>query len=158
LVSVPFIGSKVESALNDPGVSYTRLTHKTADMDIQSITTFLTQHVPGLQAIYQFGSQFRRDACLGRDIDLAILACDRIPAERLFELAQEMAVGLGRAVDLLDLRQASIVMRAQVISTAQCIGSQDEPARAEFECTPTQTMHGSIRNAGSSSTISKNAV
>lgn len=102
-------------------------------MDIQSITTFLTQHIPGLQAVYHFGSQVRGDALPGSDIDLAILARDRIPAERLFELAQEMAVGLGRDVDLLDLRQASTVMRAQVISTAQCIGSQDEPARAEFE-------------------------
>ena len=102
-------------------------------MDTQPITTFLTQYVPDLQALYQFGSQVRGDARPGSDIDLAVLARNRIPAERLFELAQELAVRLGRDVDLLDLRRASTVMRAQVIATGQCLASTNDQARAEFE-------------------------
>ncbi len=102
-------------------------------MDSHSITTFLTQHIADLQAVYQFGSQVRGDARPGSDIDLAVLAHHHIPAERLFALAQDMAVSLGRDVDLLDLRGASTVMRAQVIATGQCLASLNDQARAEFE-------------------------
>lgn len=105
----------------------------TADMNIESITKFLTQHIADLQAIYQFGSHVRGNARPGSDIDLAVLARDPISAERLFQITQDLAIQLNRDVDLLDLRATSTVMRAQVISTGQCLESKDEPARAEFE-------------------------
>ena len=53
--------------------------------------------------------------------------------ERLFHLAQELAIQLGRNVDLLDLRSTTTVMRAQIISTGRCLKSHDDQARAEFE-------------------------
>lgn len=102
-------------------------------MTSTTITQFLTERIPELIAIYQFGSQARGNAGRSSDIDLAILARDPISAEKLFEAAQDLAIQLHRDVDLLDLRAASTVMRAQVISTGQCLESKDEPARAEFE-------------------------
>lgn len=98
-----------------------------------AMTEFLTERIPELIAIYQFGSEGRGDASPSSDIDLAVLAHDPIPAETLFQVAQDLAVQLHRDVDLLDLRATSTVMRAQVISTGQCLKSKDEPARAEFE-------------------------
>ncbi len=97
------------------------------------VIQFLTERIPELIAIYQFGSQARGNADRASDIDLAILARGPISAEQLFQVAQDLAVQLHRDVDLLDLRTASTVMRAQVISTGQCIHSTDEPARAELE-------------------------
>lgn len=73
-------------------------------MEKVSITQFLTEHIPDLIAIYQFGSQVHGTARPDSDIDLAVLALTRTPAERLFHLAQELAIQLGRNVDLLDLR------------------------------------------------------
>jgi len=98
-----------------------------------AMTEFLTERIPELIAIYQFGSQARGDASRSSDIDLAVLARAPISAETLFQIAQDLAIQLHRDVDLLDLRAASTVMRAQVIATGQCLDSKDEPARAEFE-------------------------
>jgi uncharacterized protein len=66
-------------------------------------------------------------------VDLAVLACDPIPAMRRFGLAQELAIQLHRDVDLVDLRTASTVMRMQVISTGECLDAPNEPTRREFE-------------------------
>jgi hypothetical protein len=66
-------------------------------------------------------------------VDLAVLAQAPIPAMRVFELAQELALHLHRDVDLVDLRTASTVMRLQVISTGTCLDAPNEPARREFE-------------------------
>ena len=102
-------------------------------MEKVSITQFLNQHIPDLIAIYQFGSQVHGTARPDSDIDLAVLALTRTPAERLFHLAQELAIQLGCTVDLLDLRSTTTVMRAQIIGIGRCLKSHDDQARAEFE-------------------------
>ena len=102
-------------------------------MDIQAITRFLSEQIPDLLVLYQFGSQAQGTARPDSDIDLAVLASTQIPGERLFHLAQELAVRLGRDVDLVDLRTTTTVMRAQIISTGRCLESHDDQARAEFE-------------------------
>jgi len=102
-------------------------------MNSETIVQFLREHIPNLVAIYRFGSEVRGDATRGSDIDLAILAKQTLPGERLFEFAQELAARLGRHVDLLDLKRASTVMRAQVIATGRILDSREHSARAEFE-------------------------
>ncbi|MCK6493764.1 MAG: nucleotidyltransferase domain-containing protein [Nitrospira sp.] len=102
-------------------------------MNSATIVRFLREHIPDLVAIYQFGSQVRGDATPDSDIDLAILAKRTLPSERLFELGQELAARLGRDVDLLDLKRASTVMRAQVLATGRILDSREGSARAEFE-------------------------
>ena len=102
-------------------------------MDSRAITQFLTGHLDSVIAIYGYGSHARDEARPTSDVDLAVLACHSIPAERLFELAQDLAVKLHRDVDLLDLRTASTVMRVHVIATGQCLLTQDDRATAEFE-------------------------
>ena len=92
--------------------------------------------IPDLIALYRFGSQTKRSAPPESDVDLAVLVLHPIPALRRFELAQELAAQLHRVhrdVDLVDLRNASTVMRMQVISTGECLASRDETARREFE-------------------------
>jgi predicted nucleotidyltransferase len=102
-------------------------------MDDHALTEYLGKSVPGLIALYRFGSQAKGTARPDSDMDLAVLARDPIPAIRRFELAQNLAIQLHREVDLVDLRSASTVMRMQVISTGTCLDAPDEPARREFE-------------------------
>lgn len=102
-------------------------------MDDASLSEYIRKAVPGLIALYRFGSQAKGTAHPASDIDLALLAQHPIPNLRRFELAQELATQLHRDVDLVDLRTASAVMKMQVLSTGACLDSQDESARREFE-------------------------
>ena len=102
-------------------------------MNDHELIQHINKSVPGLIALYRFGSQAKRTARPESDIDLAVLVRDPIPSMRLFELAQDLAVQLHRDVDLIDLRAVSTVMRMQVLSTGACLDAPDEPARREFE-------------------------
>ncbi len=102
-------------------------------MDDHALIEHIRKSVPGLIALYRFGSQAKGTARRDSDVDLAVLAHDPIPNLRRFELAQELALQLHRDVDLVDLRNASTVMRMQVLSTGTCLDTQDESARREFE-------------------------
>ncbi|THJ22862.1 MAG: nucleotidyltransferase domain-containing protein [Nitrospira sp. CG24E] len=102
-------------------------------MDDQVLIEHIRKSIPSLIALYRFGSQAKGTAHLDSDVDLALLARDPIPNLRRFELAQELAVQLHREVDLVDLRNASTVMRMQVLSMGTCLDTQDESVRREFE-------------------------
>jgi len=102
-------------------------------MDDHALIEHIRKSVPDLIALYRFGSQAKGTARRDSDVDLAVLAHDPIPNLRRFELAQELALQLHRDVDLVDLRNASTVMRMQVLSTGTCLDTQDESARREFE-------------------------
>lgn len=102
-------------------------------MDDHALIEHIRKSVPSLIALYRFGSQAKGTARRDSDVDLAVLARDPIPNLRRFELTQELAVQLHRNVDLVDLRNASTVMRMQVLSTGTCLDTQNESARREFE-------------------------
>ncbi|MBY0247224.1 MAG: nucleotidyltransferase domain-containing protein [Nitrospiraceae bacterium] len=102
-------------------------------MNDASLSEYIRKAVPGLIALYRFGSQAKGTARPASDIDLAILSREPVPNLRRFDLAQELATQLHRDVDLVDLRTASAVMKMQVLSTGACLDSQDESARREFE-------------------------
>lgn len=102
-------------------------------MNDNELIQHIKQSVPGLIALYRFGSQTKGTARPESDVDLAVLAHNPIPSERLFELAQDLAVQLHRDVDLVDLRAVSTVMRMQVLSTGACLDAPDESSRRSFE-------------------------
>ncbi|PAU74366.1 type VII toxin-antitoxin system MntA family adenylyltransferase antitoxin [Halomonas salipaludis] len=98
----------------------------------QTLTTLLRQALPPLQAIYLFGSQASDQAQQDSDIDLAILLPRPVDAEALWHLGDQIAGALGQDVDLVDLRQASTVMRHQVITHGTRLWQRDQAAD-EFE-------------------------
>lgn len=89
--------------------------------------------LPDVIAIYVFGSQAAGIAGPESDIDLAVLNDSPLSQVTCWDLAQELAREAGRDVDLVDLRAASTVMRAQVISKGQRLFCADERKCAEFE-------------------------
>jgi predicted nucleotidyltransferase len=79
----------------------------------------ILKNEPDTVGIYLFGSQASGIQHPESDIDLAILPKQKIPQTRIWHLAQTLARHFSQDVDLVDLQQASTVMRMQVISKGQ---------------------------------------
>lgn len=94
-------------------------------LDVQPTIIKHCQNIPGLVALYIFGSVASGQQTSNSDIDIAFLS--RKPFTNLlrWELAQEIALALQRDIDLLDLNACSEVMRFQIISKGKLIYSTD---------------------------------
>jgi uncharacterized protein YutE (UPF0331/DUF86 family)/predicted nucleotidyltransferase len=100
---------------------------------LDGITGLLRTRLPGLLAVYLFGSQANGDAGPASDIDLAVLVDGKITPLDLWKLAQDLAVYADRDVDLLDLRAANTVMQYQIITNGRRIWEMNS-APALYEC------------------------
>lgn len=90
----------------------------------------LTAALPEVAAIYLFGSADTPDARADSDVDIAFLSRQPVDASRRWEFAQRLAARLGREVDLVDLGEASTVMRAQVVAHGRRLYCNDDAACA----------------------------
>ena len=79
----------------------------------------LQAQVPGLMAVYAFGSRITGQAGPDSDLDLAVLVAGYADPVALWRLAGPLADLAASPVDLLDLRAASTVMQYQVITTGE---------------------------------------
>lgn len=106
-----------------------KLDQPVADALVARLRTAL----PGLLAIYAFGSRVQGLAGPDSDLDLAVLVAGYADPVRLWTLSGELAESAGCAVDLLDLRAASTVMQYQVLTTGRRLWA-DGLAAGLFEC------------------------
>jgi len=93
----------------------------------QTIISDLQQKIPGLLAIYLFGSQAKGEADNSSDIDLAVYHSGSLDPVTLWEVGAELANQLDKDVDLVDFNQASTVLQHQILSAEQrlwCKNSQ----------------------------------
>jgi len=86
-----------------------------------------------LFVVYLFGSAARDQLRPDSDIDIAFLASFSPEPAEVFEVAQDLAIRLGRDVDLVDLRRASTVLQAQVVGNGRRLCTEDESAADTFE-------------------------
>ncbi len=100
---------------------------------LQQIKETLVLALPDLQAVYLFGSCAKGEEISGSDIDLAFLAQNLVPVKQCWDIAQQLAVSLGRDVDLIDLRQASTVMQKEIVATGLRMICQDSVVVENFE-------------------------
>ncbi len=89
------------------------------DDRIADIVRLASKNLPGLISIYRFGSWGTPHERTDSDIDLAVLFQSATDSAYLWKVAQGIAKVIGKDVDLVDLLQASTVMRMQVISTGK---------------------------------------
>ena len=78
-----------------------------------------------LIAIYIFGSFASENITSESDIDIAILTISEYSVVAFWEAAQNIAAKIKRDVDLINLRNASTVMRMEVISKGKRIYCAD---------------------------------
>lgn len=97
------------------------------------IAAFLRDAIPGLIAVYRFGSTAGGQPHAESDVDLAFLAAMPLTAVDRFAVQEQLAARVGRDVDLVDLGRASTVMRMQVVSTGVLLAAVDPAAQERFE-------------------------
>ncbi len=102
-------------------------------LDDAEAVRLIREAVPGVVVIYRFGSSVQGTMHAGSDVDLAFLAPHALDPMRRFTLQGDLALALGRAVDLVDLAAASTVLRMQVVSQGLVIGVFDAAEQARFE-------------------------
>lgn len=95
----------------------------------------LLDSLPGVVAIYRFGSWDTPQARSDSDIDLAVLPEQPLSNLDRWELSQKLAQIASRDVDLVDLRSASTVMKLQIVAHGERIYCADETAASLFETT-----------------------
>lgn len=101
-----------------------------ATIDRTAIVGFLRDRLPTLEAVYLYGSARTGNLRADSDLDLAIDVGGPLAAQSVHELALSLAVMLDRDVDLVDLRQASAVLRREILTTGErlfvrCPAEQD---------------------------------
>lgn len=104
-------------------------------MDYEPAVALLREHRPDTGIVYLFGSRARGDACATSDIDVALLCDTPVPPLERFDLQESIAAALHTSVDLVDLRAASTVLRAQVLEHGIILYERDANQRALFEMT-----------------------
>lgn len=85
------------------------------------------------QIIYLYGSFAKAEGRIDSDIDIAIYTEVETDAYKLFLLANQLAMSLKRDVDLVDLKQASTVFRAQIVSSGDALFYRDKAFKENYE-------------------------
>ena len=88
-------------------------------MNQEAIIAAIQEGLPGLLALYAFGSRVQGTAGPVSDLDLAVLVEGYAAPLLLWDLSGRLADLAGCEVGLLDLRAASTVMQYQVITRGE---------------------------------------
>lgn len=97
-------------------------------MHKESLIAQLKQRLPGLLAVYAFGSRIQNQGVKARpdsDLDLAVLVEGYADPVFLFDLSGSLADISGCPVDLLDIRAASTVMQYQILTLGEAWWRKD---------------------------------
>ena len=113
-------------------------------MDQQAIVTLLQARLPGLMAVYAFGSRVKDQGLHARtdsDLDLAVLVEGYADPIALFELSGLLSDLADCPVDLLDLRAASSVMQHQILMHGERLWARDVRAGLFEAAMLTEKLH-----------------
>lgn len=89
--------------------------------------------LPDAEAVYLFGSHARGDARADSDLDLAVLGTTPLDSMQRFEAQRELSALLDCDVDLIDLRNASSVLRSEVINGGKLLFQHSAAITLDFE-------------------------
>lgn len=101
----------------------------------EKIIANLKEAIPDCQIIYRFGSWGSETERRDSDIDLAVLSLSPLDPVSRWELTQKLASLANRDVDLVDLLQASTVLRMQIVANGQRLYTVDPNVAEQFEDT-----------------------
>ena len=99
----------------------------------ETIIEHLKASFASLQAIYLFGSYANGTEHPDSDVDIAFLCEDAVDNLERWKVSELLASQLNRDVDLVDLTNASEVLRMQVVGKGKRIYVRDEVTVEAFE-------------------------
>lgn len=102
------------------------------DSEIELIIKVLKEKL-NPKLIYIFGSSAFGMMKKESDIDIAFLTKEDISEYQVFSLAQNLAGILGREIDLINLYNASTVLKAQIVGKGKIIFFEDDNERMQYE-------------------------
>ncbi len=97
-------------------------------IEIQTID-LLKEMIPGLLGIYIFGSYANNSMTSESDVDIAFLTFQKISPVEKWKIQEKLASTLNTNVDLVDMKDASVVLRSEIIENGIRIYTTDK-----FEC------------------------
>lgn len=100
-------------------------------VDFEAVKSFLIEELQA-ELIYLFGSYAKGKERPDSDLDLAFLRSKEIDDYQRFLTAQKLASKLNIEVDLIDLKKASTVFKAQIIQ-GKLLYAKDKQQQQEFE-------------------------
>lgn len=106
-----------------------------APATLAKLTHMLREHLPGLLAVYRFGSFGTPEQRADSDIDLGLLADRPLDPVQLFRLSAKLATLASREVDLVDMLGCSTVMRANIVASGEPIYCRDDYRCESFATT-----------------------
>jgi len=101
-------------------------------MNVEVIKKFLIEKASA-KLIIVFGSAVSGRMRQDSDIDIAFLSSKNLDDYKVFIISQELSSLLGRNVDLINLRKASTVFKANILGTGRIIFFADEETKYEFQ-------------------------
>ena len=111
------------------------MNHDDPRLRLAPLVEVLTARLPGLIAVYRFGSFGTIHERGDSDIDLGLQAEHKLDPMALFQLANETGTLARREVDLVDMVGCSTVMRARIVATGDVIFCRDKYLCDSFAAT-----------------------
>lgn len=105
------------------------------------ILEYCLKRLSGLRLLYLFGSQASGDARPDSDWDIAFLADGNLDNVSRWHIAEELAAELGQDVDLVDLKEASTVLKMQIVMNGRLLFGESLEDDLFAASTMTQYVH-----------------
>lgn len=99
------------------------------------IIEFLQKHLTGVYALYLYGSFASGVATTESDVDLAFLSDEQISNVDKWKVQEKLAAELNKDVDLVNLKDASTVLRKEIVEKRNLLYSSDRYKTESFEMT-----------------------
>jgi len=99
------------------------------------IIEFLEKNIKGVFAIYIYGSYATNSANAESDIDIAFLTEEKITPVEKWKIQEALAAKMDKNIDLVDLKDASVVLKKEVVEKGKLIYSSDKYKTEYFEMT-----------------------
>lgn len=100
-----------------------------------TIVDFLKKNIPEVIGIYIFGSYATNQETEKSDLDVAFLSSQKISSVEKWKIQEELASILDNDVDLIDLKNATVILQTEVIEKGKLLFSSDSYQTDYFEMT-----------------------